>query len=78
MYKIVKIEITHLGLWNQEPNKDKHGEAEAGEGDEGPVASLAHSGQHVWDGACDDQIEKPLRCCTQCHIEPSEASGGDL
>lgn len=55
------LERQALGLRNEEPHEDEHGEAEGAVGEESAVAALAHGGHHVGGCACDDEVEEPLR-----------------
>ena len=64
---------SYLGLGDEEPDEDEHAQAEAGEGDEGPISTLAHGHKHIRDGARNDEIEEPLSCCRKRHIECSES-----
>ena len=69
---------THLRLRHQEPSKDEHGGAEAGEGDESAVAAAAHGDEHVGDGARDDEVEEPLGGGGEGDVEGAQARRRDL
>jgi hypothetical protein len=70
--------MTYLGLGNQEPDEDEHGEAEAGERDESTVTALAHGGQHVGDSTRNDQVEEPLCGGGEGDVQATQTSGRDL
>lgn len=74
----MRLIAAYLGLGDEEPDKDEHGQAEAGEGDEGAVAALAHGDEHVGDCAGDDEVEQPLGGGAEGDVQAAEAGGRDL
>lgn len=72
------LESKTLGFGNKEPDEDEHGQAEAGEGDEGSVAALAHGDQHVGHGAGNDEVEEPLGGGGKGDVEATETGSRDL
>lgn len=72
------MNASYLGLGNEEPDEEEHAQAEAGEGDECTVTAPAHCHQHVRHSASNDEVEEPLGCGGECHVEATETSGRDL
>lgn len=67
-----------LCLGHEEPDKDKHAEAEAAKNKVGAVTVSADCDQHSRHGAGHDEIEQPLRRGGVGYVEGAQAGGGDF
>lgn len=69
---------SYLGLGNEEPDEDEHGQAEASKGDECTVTTRAHGHQHVGHSTSNDKVEEPLGGSGERNVKATETSGRDL
>lgn len=69
---------SYLGLGNEEPDEDEHGQAEASKGDECTVTTRAHGHQHVGHSTSNDKVEEPLGGGGERNVKATETSGRDL
>lgn len=72
------LERNTLGLRNEEPNEEEHGEAERAVDQESAIAALAHSSQHIGRSTGHDKVEKPLRGRRKGDVHGPQPRGRDL
>lgn len=72
------LERDTLGLGDEEPHEDEHGEAERAEDEVGSVPALADADQHAGDGLSDDEVEEPLGGGADSDVHGAETCSGDL
>jgi len=72
------LEGDTLGLRDEEPDEDEHGEAEGAEDEVGSVSGLSDVDQHAGNGLGDDEVEEPLGGSGDGDVHGTETSGGDF
>lgn len=72
------LEGDTLGLGNEEPDKDEHGEGERAKDEVGTVTGLSDGGKHAGHGLGNDKVEKPLSGSTEGNVHGTETCSWDL